>query len=79
MLVGHNGSIVLLPCTFLCNSASDNNSAPRIQAEAECFIFMSSHLMKANTKKSYTLENRCSDKYFLLPLTLKKQSQASFW
>lgn len=26
MLVGHNGAIVLLPCTFLCNSAADNKS-----------------------------------------------------
>lgn len=58
MLVGHNGSIVLLPCTSLCNSAADNNSAPGIHAEGECPIFMSSHLMKANTKKSYTVEKQ---------------------
>lgn len=53
MLVGHNGVIVLLPRTFLCNSAADNNSNQEIQVEGECYTFMSSHLINLSVKKQY--------------------------
>lgn len=58
MLVGHNGTIVLLPYTFLCNSAADNNLTLGIWAVGECRIFMSSHLMYASIKKQYTLKQQ---------------------